>query len=122
MLKAKSLILRNNTEYRAGDELPEMDAREAQQLIDAGAAERVDETPASEPKKTASKPQAPQSETPNARWNRAKLAEYARANGIEFAEEATKAEILEAIESSATGSDTNEDEGSDEGSEDKPQE
>lgn len=70
---------------QVGDEF-DVDPALAQKLINQGRAEAADTPPA------ASKP-----ETPNKRWNKTQLTEYAEVHGIEIPS-GTNAEVLAAIE------------------------
>lgn len=107
MYKATGNILHNNESFKAGDSVP-VSPEEAKSLIQAGVLTEVSEPKAPEaPQKTKSpdaskKPEktkvAPTTDKPNERWSREKAAQYATEHNIAFSEEATKKEIIEAIQ------------------------
>lgn len=106
MYKATGNILHNDQKFAAGDTVP-VSPEEAKSLIEAGVLEEVAEAKEPEdPKKTKSpdaskkpeKKEVASNDKPNEKWSREKAAKYATEHGIAFSEEATKKEIIEAIQ------------------------
>jgi hypothetical protein len=103
MLKAKSNIRHNGTDYLAGELLPEMDEKQAQALVSAGVAELVN-APVFNPEKAAKKEAAEKapkktikSEKPSDEWTKQRLLGYARSLGLTADDTLNKKEILELI-------------------------